>query len=180
MMLWDLATHGAVQEAYGHNHEPRRVRQPLQIIVSLGPSLHTIAVTLDDTRVVTAANSSLMLWEVESGQVLHTFGGYSIPVNSAAITPDGQELITGDASGAIIIWDVSRGISLRTLRHPRQRRGVPVGHDTGIQTVVLTPSGEQMISVDDDGTLFLWQLPPHLFAPAPELALDDTAATVTV
>jgi len=39
----------------------------------------------------------------------------SLPLLSLAFAPDGRELVTGDSSGDVVVWDVSRGEPVRTM-----------------------------------------------------------------
>jgi WD40 repeat protein len=62
-------------------------------------------------------DESVKLWDVNSGQLLHTFsvkghGGH----NSVAFSPDGGTLVSGGEGNTIKFWDVNTGIELRTLK----------------------------------------------------------------
>ncbi|MFQ3661458.1 MAG: WD40 repeat domain-containing protein [Chloroflexaceae bacterium] len=39
----------------------------------------------------------------------------SLPLLSLAFAPNGRELVTGDSSGDVVVWDVSRGEPMRTM-----------------------------------------------------------------
>ena len=49
----------------------------------------------------------IRLWEVASGENLHTFWGHTTDVQCIAFSPDGRLLATGGHDGIIFLWDVS-------------------------------------------------------------------------
>ena len=49
----------------------------------------------------------IRLWEVASGENLHTFYGHTTDVQCIAFSPDGRLMATGGHDGIILLWDVS-------------------------------------------------------------------------
>jgi WD40 repeat protein len=84
----------------------------------------------------------------------------SVGLYSAAASPNGRHLVTGDSEGHVYIWDLhadgpqaSRGIRLTQSRH---------GHDnalTQIFDIAYSPDGHEFTSVGVDGLLLRWTLP---------------------
>ena len=62
----------------------------------------------------------LKVWDVASGQVVHTFGGRATNfLQSAAFSPDGAQVVSGHIDGAVKLWEVASGRLIRTLWHAK-------------------------------------------------------------
>jgi WD40 repeat protein len=93
------------------------------------------------------------LWSVRTGALasppLEHPNGFP---TSVAFSPDGQTLASGDASGAIILWDV------------KSKRRLPpqlVGHAQNVERLVFSPDGKTLASGSNDWTLQLWNVATH-------------------
>lgn len=49
---------------------------------------------------------AIRLWDVETGENIHTFWGHTTDVQSLAFSPDGLLLASGSFDGTILLWDV--------------------------------------------------------------------------
>jgi hypothetical protein len=67
---------------------------------------------------------------------------------SAAFSPDGSILATGDEDGVIRLWDLPDG------RPPR----ILTGHKGGVNHLVFSPDGRTLASASDDKTVRLWDV----------------------
>ncbi|KAF5201398.1 F-box-like/WD repeat-containing protein TBL1XR1 [Thalictrum thalictroides] len=59
-------------------------------------------------------DSTIKLWDVEAGRVLHTFCGHSEPVYSVAFSPNGEYLASGSLDRSMQIWSVKEGKMVKT------------------------------------------------------------------
>jgi len=97
-------------------------------------------------------NNELKLWDLSSGEVLHTLIGHqgeTISGISVIFSPDGSMLASGnDDDFNVKLWDVSSGEVLRTLS----------GHKYGVNSVTFSPDGRILASGSNDDTVKLWDI----------------------
>ncbi len=89
--------------------------------------------------------SAVELWDVRTGSRVKTLPNVNV-VQQLAFSPDGCELAAAGLDGTIVIWDVTRGESVTTLR----------GHGGGVLGIAYAPDGERLFSSSVDGTLRMW------------------------
>ena len=58
-------------------------------------------------------DSTVRLWDPESGQCLHTLEYHTQPVYSVAFSPDGRYLATGSRDKLCLVWNVKDGRLVR-------------------------------------------------------------------
>jgi WD40 repeat protein/MoxR-like ATPase len=93
-------------------------------------------------------DSTLKLWDVESGEELRTFNGHQNAVWSVSFSPDGKQALSGSLDSTLKLWDVESGEELRTFN----------GHQNGVLTVKFSPDGKQALSGSVDKTIRLWDV----------------------
>jgi WD40 repeat protein/Tfp pilus assembly protein PilF len=148
-----------------------------------------LAFTRDGSRLVTTSNdSTVKLWNVDSGEVIRSFVGHRGRVDSAAISPNDELLLTSGRDG-VRIWDLETGAGLRA---PKDRPGEPysvaisadgirgaagygdghavifkladateersVQHGGRVFGVAFTPDSRQLVTSGHDGKLRVWSV----------------------
>ncbi len=78
----------------------------------------------------------------------NTLTGHSLGINSVAISPDGQTVVSGSYDKTINIWNLANGNLIGTL----------VGHSRGVLSVAISPDGQTLVSGSDDKTINIWNL----------------------
>ncbi|MFI8530434.1 WD40 repeat domain-containing protein [Streptomyces aquilus] len=79
--------------------------------------------------------------------------GHRAEVLTAALSPDGDLLITGDTEGQAILWDLTDPTHARRLGDPL----APHGSNSAI-TTVFAPTTDIMVTAGIDGKAYLWDL----------------------
>jgi WD40 repeat protein len=82
----------------------------------------------------------MRLWDLSSGQCLHTLTGHTNWVNSVALSVDGRLALSGAEDNTVRVWDLAAGRTVAVFHHSRpvtavalarQERIVVVGDDLG-------------------------------------------------
>ncbi len=100
----------------------------------------------DHLAVSASADQTLIVWDIETGEIIRRFTGHEGPVHSVAFSPDGQTVLSGAADNSLIVWDVDSGDIVRRF----------TGHEGTVHDVAISPDGQTAISGSADTTLILW------------------------
>lgn len=71
-----------------------------------------------------------------------------------ALSRDGRIVATGNPEGNISLWDVAKGVIIRTLSDPAHSNG-------DLDRLAFSPSGEFLASTDGTDSVYLWDVPSH-------------------
>ncbi|KAJ3178112.1 protein with putative role during mitosis [Gaertneriomyces sp. JEL0708] len=118
------------------------------------PALHTLSghrgpitsLSLHPTTTLLATSSedtTIKLWDYETGEFERTLKGHTKPVTSVAFSPDGVNLASCSNDVTVKVWDLE-GRCLRTM----------YGHDHSVSWCGW--AGSFVVSAGRDGTLRLW------------------------
>lgn len=91
--------------------------------------------------------TTIYLWSIDSKELIRTFVGHDLRVNTLAFSPDGQILASGSNDNTVRLWDVNSGKQLHILN----------GHSSNIGTVAFTPDGGSLIS-SGGGGIKVWNV----------------------
>ena len=107
----------------------------------------TINYSTDGRRIVTASNDgAAVIWDSESGAVIHRLLHGSSPLNYAEFSPDNQNVVTCSNNGLAKIWNAQTG----------QQKGEPLKHGGFIRTARFSSDGLRIVTCSFDNTARLW------------------------
>lgn len=112
---------------------------------------------------------AIRLWDVLTGENVGEIYGENLHITNVAFRPCGGTIANVQSyvpsSHTIMrVWDVSTGERIRTLDERR-----PASKASGIITIAFSPNGGTLASVNNDGTVLLWDMAPC----APERLPED-------
>jgi WD40 repeat protein len=122
-----------------------------------GP-VHSVAINVDGTRVLTTSGKQAMVWEARTGRVIRTLS-HNETVTSGSFDPTGRFVVTragkvdeqyfhGDRMGNTAwVWEVKSGEQRFTL-----------SHDGELKVVAFSPNGQFLVTGSDDDTAQLWDV----------------------
>jgi WD40 repeat protein/serine/threonine protein kinase len=114
-----------------------------------------------------SADSTIILWDVETGTVIRRLTGHEDWVNRVAFTPDGQKLLSvsgnflitalpipglGTRDASVRLWDVASGEEIRRFGAQGE------GHMGPVISLAVSPDGRYAVSGDTYGLIILWDI----------------------
>jgi WD40 repeat protein len=118
-----------------------------------------IALTINKRTKYGAADHSISVWDLESGECIGVMKGHGERIRSLAVTPDGRTAASASDDGSVRVWDVTSHTTTAVLRHSA---GVWAAWGTaerrsGVKFVAMSADGRTILSLADD--LRVWALP---------------------
>jgi WD40 repeat protein len=125
----------------------------------LGHTGGITAIALHPANPILASGStdrSIKLWDLESGQLIHTFVGRSLfskmghgdRISALTFSPDGTLLFSGSDDGTIKEWNINNRKLINTLPAP----------GWGVSALTITEEDWTLVSGSGDGVVHLWDL----------------------
>ena len=99
-------------------------------------------------RLVSSNESTLQVFDLESGECLRVMNGHTKPVNRVAVAEDGGRAVSVSFDNTLRVWDLGTGTCLHVLE----------GHSGWMSSISVTPDGRRAVSGSFDKTLRVWDL----------------------
>jgi WD40 repeat protein len=93
-------------------------------------------------------DSTLRIWDVETGICTHTATGHTKKVFSIAYSPQDDQIASCSGDSTVRVWDVRTGECHHIL----------IGHNGRVFSVTYSPIGHQIASGGGDGLVKMWDL----------------------
>jgi WD40 repeat protein/serine/threonine protein kinase len=108
-----------------------------------------VNVLSDGKRILTHAwDNTIILWDVETGEIIHQYLGHDNWLWNIAISPDEKTFISASADSTMILWDIESGEIIRHF----------LGHEDSVLSVDFSPDGKWVVSAGRDGLVTLWNI----------------------
>jgi uncharacterized protein with WD repeat len=109
----------------------------------------SVAISPDGQTLVSGGSDNLIkIWNLNTGEEIHTITGHSEPVYSVAISPDGQTLISSSDDNTIKVWNLTTDEQIYTLTEDSD----------GVFAVAISPDGQTLVTGSKNGKIKVWYL----------------------
>ncbi|NDJ63035.1 MAG: PQQ-binding-like beta-propeller repeat protein, partial [Chloroflexi bacterium] len=140
LLLWDLdpdsPTYGQIVRQYGGHNS----------------AVWSVDFSPDGTQIMSGGrDASVILWDAETGAMIHRMTGHTNAVVSVVFAPDGQGALSASWDETLMLWDLQTGLPQRRF----------VGHRARVWKVAFSPAGATALSASDDATLIRWDVAPY-------------------
>jgi WD40 repeat protein len=95
-------------------------------------------------------NSSIVVWDTEKGQRLHSLGGHTGRITGLAFSPNGRRLASAGLDKVLVLWETTTGREILTIRGDAGFTG----------RLAFSPNGERLASLDAEGAIQIWDARP--------------------
>ena len=110
-----------------------------------------LAISSDNTILVGGSWKKIWVWNLQTGEIIHSIEGHSHWVLSVAISPNGNKLVSGGADKNIKVWNLKSGKLIHTLIDLSW-------YSNWITAVAITPDGKTIVSGSSTKTIKIWDL----------------------
>jgi WD40 repeat protein len=125
------------------------ITEPIRTFQGHTDSVKSVAFSPDGNTVISgSSDSTIKLWNVQTGEEIRTFKGHSDKVYSVTFSPDGNTALSGSRDNTLKLWDIQTGKIIRTFR----------GHTKSVRVVAMSPDGSTALSGSEDNTIMLWEI----------------------
>lgn len=104
----------------------------------------------NDQFITASSDSTIIVWDVLSGQRINSLVGHNGGVNSAIYSSDGKYIVSASDDGTVKVWHAESGVEISTF----------VGHQGRVLHAEFGNKDRYIVSASDDGTIRLWEFPP--------------------
>ncbi|MGJ3250301.1 MAG: caspase family protein [Elainellaceae cyanobacterium] len=110
---------------------------PSARFLTFSPSNQTLLSISDD--------STLQLWDVQSGNLLQTLPSDAEQIQQAAFSPNGRWIVSASLDETAQVWDASSGKLMLTLPH-----------QASVMSAQFSPDSRRIVTASLDGTARVW------------------------
>jgi WD40 repeat protein len=111
-------------------------------------SISSLAISPDGKTIASSNNKLIQFWNIDKGTEIITLKGHTKNINILAITPDGNQLVSGSDDKTIKVWNLATGKVINTL----------IGHTDAVHSLAISKDGKTLVSGGDDQTVKIWNL----------------------
>ena len=88
------------------------------------------------------------IWDLDRGVKVRSLPGHEGRVLCVAVSPDGQQIVTGSEDKTIRLWEVKAGCEVRCFR----------GHQQEVTSIAFFPDGRRFVTGSNDRSIRVWDI----------------------
>lgn len=151
-----LATAGYDRTILIHDRETKDV---LRSLTGHNGSVFDLAFDASGEVLCSAsADATIKVWSVATGERLDTLSQPQSEQYCVAVTPDGRSILAAGADNRIRQW----ALVSRDDARINPLLSSTFGHEETITSLALSPSGDQLATAAEDGSVRLWSMQPFV------------------
>ncbi len=121
-----------------------------QTIHAHGDWVRCLSFTPNGVQLVSGSfDKTIKVWQLDTGEVIHTLTERVKGVFALAVSPNGKLLASGSWDELIELWDLETGTLLKHLHQ----------HQASVRSLAISPDSQTLISGSLDRSIALWQIP---------------------
>lgn len=121
--------------------------QPRHTLHAHTQAIRTLAISPDGITLASGGNDAyIRLWDIRTGELIHTFLEIDHPSAFLSFSADGRLLASAGRDQVVYLWDMAT----------RQRLSALQAHNNLTYAVSFSPDGQSLASGGTDGLLRLW------------------------
>jgi WD40 repeat protein/serine/threonine protein kinase len=106
-----------------------------------------IAFSPDGQRLAGGKDGQVKVWDVRTGQILHSLDGFTNHTSGLAFSRDSRYLVSAHYDATVRVWDMATG-------HREDR--IRTAHDWAILSLALSPDGTEVVTASIDEQVKVW------------------------
>ncbi len=119
-----------------------------QVLTGHTDSVVSIAYSPDGQTIASGSeDSTVRIWNADTGAQIQTLQGHTDRVNSVAYSPDGQTIASGGFDETVRIWNANTGAEIRALEYPGW-----------VFTVAYSPDGQTIVAGGGGSGVYVWSV----------------------
>lgn len=119
--------------------------------------IYSVAISPDGNLLASGTWKKIKIWNLATGKSLGTILGHLNAVDSLAIDPSGQTLISGSSDQTIKIWSLTPANESALIANDSPLATLE-GHTGAVTTLAIGADGQTLVSGSSDKTLKIWKL----------------------
>ena len=100
-----------------------------------------------DAEAALLASTTVLVWNVETLEIVATLPAHTNTVDSVRFHPDGERVLTSSWDSQIILWDIATESQIRSYEN---------GHEGAVYMLRFLNDGANFVSVGSDGKAIMW------------------------
>jgi len=119
---------------------------------------YDVAFSPDGNMAVSTSVFEVVIWDLNTGGKITTYGGYIGMPRSVDLTPAGDQLATIDSNGMVDVWSFPSGEKHFQGQIQLHENGSWSDSQLAMTRIALDPGGRFALTVADDNSFVIWDL----------------------